>query len=79
MHRGNAVDVVGFIGIVGGHDSLDPNYAYVEDMPRSAAWPSMVHHSTDFSNSSNKLKRAFNIINTIVLMLTYLHASKLSA
>jgi len=42
-------------------------------------WIIFFNHSFDFSKASHKFKRALDIIDTIVLACSYLHASKLSA
>ena len=40
-------------------------------------WTSMAHCSINFSNASHKFKRAFNINDKIMYLLSYLHAFEL--
>ena len=59
--------------------SADPCHAYLEEMPTSIIWLSMIFYSTYFSNAYDNFQTALSIINTIVLIFSYLHACKLCA
>jgi len=72
--------VIWSLGNFGSYNrSLDPFQAYLVDLPRKIMRTTFFNHSFDFSKSSDKFKRALNIIDTIVPMFSYLHASRLCA
>lgn len=76
----NILDVIWSLGTFGGYDpSLDPFHAHLVDLPRKIMWTTFFNHSFDFSKAFDKFKRVLDIIDTIVLVFSYLHAYELCA
>jgi len=72
------LDVIWSLGTFGGYNlSLNPFNAYLVNMPRKIMWTIFFSHSFDFSNTFDKFKRALDIIDTIVLVFSYLHTCAL--
>ena len=68
------------LGTFGGYNpSFDPFHAYLVKFPRKLMWTTFFNHSFDFSKAFDKVKRALDIIDTIVLLFSNVHASELCA
>jgi len=65
--------------IRGYNPSLDPYYAYLEDMPRKFGWTTFVEYDFDFSMAFDKFKRALTLFATSLLLFSYLHHFEMHA
>ena len=78
--KGNMLDVSWSLGTFGGsNSSLNPFYAYLVDLPRKIMWTTFLNPCFDFSKAFDNFKRSLNIIDTIVILFSYLHDSELCA
>jgi len=65
--------------IRGYNPSLDPYYAYLEDMPRKIEWTTFFDYYFNFSMAFDKFKKALTLFATSLLVFYYLHHFEMHA